>query len=134
VLEDAVAPPPGWNLPAALESALVKGPIKDEVRTAMNGVGAAVSAAAVVSARIPGKNGDFWVIHDEQATYRLTKSGVILVDLLRQTHGSAEERAAQPEYVNAQAYNTLKTAPYPQTLPFDLFTESSLAWHRSKRS
>ena len=39
---------------------------------------------------------------------------------LRQTLSTAEELAAAPEYVNSDAYNTLKTAKYAFKLSFDL--------------
>src|SRR5579859_725321 len=38
----------------------------------------------------------------------------------RQTTWSADELRASPEYVNTSAYNTLKSALYPITLPFNL--------------
>lgn len=40
---------------------------------------------------------------------------------LRQTHGTNEERAASPEYVNAAAYVLLKNGKAAFELPFDLF-------------
>ena len=46
---------------------------------------------------------------------------------LRQTHGTAEERAAAPEYVNADAYVLLAAGKAAFGLPFDLFHEETCA-------
>ena len=37
----------------------------------------------------------------------------------KQTTQSAAELRAAPEYVNGAAYDTLKAASYPHTLPYD---------------
>src|SRR5260370_18670846 len=70
-----------------------------------------------------------------------TDSGVLLIDLVNeilegtvapeaprtQTIGTVEELAANPQHVNEGAYdakspNTVASAIYPWTLPFDLWT------------
>ena len=43
----------------------------------------------------------------------------------RQSCGSAAELAANPEHPNPGAYDVLRTALYPWTLPFDLWTEET---------
>ena len=42
-----------------------------------------------------------------------------------QTTGTADELGANPEYLNAGAYNTLAKAIYPWSQPFDLWTEEA---------
>ncbi|MBN1561221.1 hypothetical protein JW998_13290 [candidate division KSB1 bacterium] len=42
---------------------------------------------------------------------------------VRQTNGTEEELIAHPEYLNVEAYNKLRKAIYPWTLPFDLWAE-----------
>ncbi len=65
---------------------------------------------------------DHWIIRDEFIVLRATGKGTgISVRLLPQTLLTSDEVTANPEYVNIQAYNVLKTAKRPFTLPFDLF-------------
>jgi hypothetical protein len=67
---------------------------------------------------------DLWVIHGESATYLLMKKSPashFYAKILRNTKSDAEQLRAYPQYVNPKAYNKLKTAQYPWTLPFDLF-------------
>ncbi|WP_321493453.1 neuraminidase-like domain-containing protein [uncultured Desulfobacter sp.] len=44
-------------------------------------------------------------------------------NVVPQTHDSAEEISANPEYLNPEAYNTLRKAIFPWSLPFDLWAE-----------
>jgi hypothetical protein len=48
----------------------------------------------------------------------------------RQTSGTAEERRANPVFVNNAAYNALKIAVFPHAMPFDLFTAEVRAFLR----
>jgi len=61
-------------------------------------------------------------LRDKKAVCKIINTGGnnYKVFRLRQTFSSAEELAAAPEYVNSDAYNTLKTAKYAFKLPFDL--------------
>ncbi|HQR35749.1 MAG TPA: neuraminidase-like domain-containing protein [Blastocatellia bacterium] len=43
----------------------------------------------------------------------------------RQTRGTAQERAANPQYLNSGAYQKLKQAVYPLSLPFNLDIEEA---------
>lgn len=60
-------------------------------------------------------------LRDEKAVCKLIDNGGgnWTVKLLHQTHGTAEELSAAPEYVNAAAYTTLAGSPYAFKLPFD---------------
>jgi hypothetical protein len=61
-------------------------------------------------------------LRDKQAVCKIVNTGGTNYQVyrLRQTLSSAEELAAAPEYVNADAYAALKGAAYAFTLPFDL--------------
>ena len=66
-----------------------------------------------------------WVTHGEDVTYLLKKKATpnFFAEILRNTKASAEELRAYPQYVNPKAYDTLRAAKYPLSLPFDLFAE-----------
>jgi hypothetical protein len=67
-----------------------------------------------------------WVVHTDDATYLLQKKPAFphfFAAILRNTKASADELRAYPQYVNPKAYETLRQARYPFTLPFDLFAE-----------
>jgi hypothetical protein len=69
---------------------------------------------------------DQWVIHGDNVTYLLKKkspSDNFFAEILRNTKASADELRAYPQYVNPKAYEKLREAKYPSTLPFDLFAE-----------
>ncbi|MDN3514337.1 MAG: neuraminidase-like domain-containing protein [Candidatus Brocadia sp.] len=64
-----------------------------------------------------------WVAHGDDVTYLLKKKGTpnFFAEILRNTKASAAELRAYPQYVNPKAYEKLRTAKYPLSLPFDLF-------------
>ncbi|MDB6008334.1 MAG: hypothetical protein JWL65_584, partial [Gammaproteobacteria bacterium] len=64
-----------------------------------------------------------WVVHGEAVTYLLKKKATpdFFAEILRNTKASAAELRAYPQYVNPKAYETLRAAKYPLSLPFDLF-------------
>ncbi|MDO8948376.1 MAG: neuraminidase-like domain-containing protein [Desulfocapsaceae bacterium] len=69
---------------------------------------------------------DRWVVHGDGATYLLKKeapSHHFFAKILRNTKASAAELRAYPQYLNPLAYDKLKNASYPMSLPFDLFAE-----------
>ena len=67
-----------------------------------------------------------WVVHGDDVTYLLKKkspSADFSAEILRNTKASTAELRAFPQYVNPKAYEKLREAKYPSTLPFDLFAE-----------
>src|SRR5581483_5261938 len=68
---------------------------------------------------------DLWVAHGDAVTYLLKKKGTpnFFAEILRNTHASAEELRAYPQYVNPKAYEKLRAQKYPLALLFDLFAE-----------
>ncbi|HEX2061367.1 MAG TPA: hypothetical protein VHK90_11550, partial [Thermoanaerobaculia bacterium] len=129
VLEDHVAPWKLFDLPLALEPQLVEGTASATLRNAFANAATnpvTLSNAAKVSAK---DDLDAWVVRDGDTGYRVAKTaGVLRVSLLRQTRGTAEELAANPEYVNEDAYAMLGTAKYPMALPFELASEEVRAY------
>lgn len=138
VLEDQVAPWQLFDLPLAIAASFVTGPMNATVQAAFLAAaspGVALSNDATISERFAA---GYWIIRDVPETYLVREVGPttgtsplparLSVSILRQTHNSAEELAANPEYVNAAAYVVLRAAKYPSALPFDLFTEEVRAY------
>lgn len=128
ILEDHVAPWKLFNLPLALVPDFVEGPPDANIVNAFATANPAVTLSS--SARVSAQDAsNSWVIHDTAETYRVQQqAGGLAVSILRQTHGTAEELSANPEYVNNDAYTALGAAVAPLALPFDLFTEEVRAY------
>ncbi|MGH9871288.1 MAG: neuraminidase-like domain-containing protein [Pyrinomonadaceae bacterium] len=76
--------------------------------------------------QVKASNPNPWVVHGDDVTYLLKKKSPSLnffAEILRNTKASAAELRAYPQYVNSKAYEKLRAAKYPLTLPFDLFAE-----------
>ena len=76
--------------------------------------------------QVTPSNPDRWVVHGNNVTYLLKKKAPLpnfFAEILRNTKASADELRAYPQYVNPKAYEKLRQAKYPMTLPFDLFAE-----------
>jgi hypothetical protein len=131
VLEDRVAPWLLFTLPLSIEPSLAVGPataLQTPFKTAATNA-VELSGDARIAAKDPAASPQWWIVRDTAATYLLAKTaGGFDVSLLRQTRGTAEELAAAPEYVNKEAYKTLRDAKRPLALPFDLFTEEVRAY------
>jgi hypothetical protein len=128
IMEDRVAPWKLFDLPLALAADFVEGPPDANVKNAFANAAPPVtlSDAARVSAQDQFNS---WVVHDVPQSYRVQQqAGSLAVSILRQTHGTEEELAANPEYVNGTAYTDLDQAVAPLALPFDLFTEEVRAY------
>lgn len=137
VLEDRVAPWHLFDLPLTLASSLIKGAVNQVVKDAFRNASPSVvlSDQATISKKFAA---GYWIIRDPSETYLIREVGPttsptplparLSVSILRQTHNSAEELAANPEYVNEAAYAVLRVQKYPFALPFDLFTEELRAY------
>lgn len=138
LMEDYIQPPI-VTLSASFLSKLVPGTIDAALLTeiasqfkaaSFPNVANLLTAAAEVSAQYSASryNGtadvteDHWMIRDSLVKLKATNTGSdVTVQLLHQTLLSSDEISANPEYVNIPAYNQLKTAQRPFTLPFDFF-------------
>jgi len=122
-LEDRIAQWKLFTLPLALVPDFVEGLADANIVNAFAAANPAVSlsSAAHISAKDKFNS---WVIHDTAETYRVQQTAAnLMVSILRQTHGTADELASNPEYVNADAYTAVSAAVSPLSLPFDLFSE-----------
>ena len=118
ILEDSVAPLVALDLNGAIEPDLVAGPAKPSVldELKLHNI-APFSDAQVYAADIRGH----WAVRDAHHAYTIFKNDAILSLLpTRQTHLSAAELRANPEYTNQDAYRKLKGEVFPLSLPFDL--------------
>ena len=68
----------------------------------------------------------WWDIDDLAFTYHIIEqdNALRVVSRSRQTRGNAKERAAIPQFINPETYESLRTEIYPWTLPFDLGWET----------
>ena len=120
ILEDYIAPPPAFvpfNLNPAREADLA-------ARTVTPALVAAFAPPLSAQATITIKRaGAWWTIDDLPFTYTVRKDAVQLrvFSRGRQTRGSAEELAANPQYQNTAAYAAVSARISPWRLPFDLW-------------
>ena len=125
LLEEAIAPDAGFTFTGAISAGKPSAALLAEIRTRFE-----VADTAVIYGNtptppaLPAPPVPPFLLRDPGLTLLITSAGPGAWTLrrLRQTHGSAAERAAAPEYVNATAYAAL-AAPGVKTafdLPFDL--------------
>ncbi len=122
LLEEAVAPDIGFTFNGNVASGTAPAPLLAAVRA----TGFEISDAAVVYG--PYATNRF-MLRDKTITIAVDGPGPNwTLRRLRQTHGSAEERAASPEYVNAAAYTIIAGGKAAFGLPFDLFHTETRAF------
>lgn len=127
ILEDAVWPDGGTDLPGIYISELVPGIIKPTVRAEMLKRGLPISADAQVIGR---DSRDYFTIRDSQNSYRIPGNlSVVRIQRTRQTHLTAAELRAYPEYTNVGCYTRLATeVVFPFNMPFSLWHIQSVAY------
>jgi peptidoglycan hydrolase-like protein with peptidoglycan-binding domain len=126
ILEEAIAPFVPFTLDASLEATLDARVVSNALRDAFTARNRTLSADAVIV--IAGVDGNSWFITDHAVLYAINQptSGVITVASVgRQTKGKPKELGANPEHVNAAAYERLRTAIFPWTLPLNLWWEEA---------
>ena len=72
-----------------------------------------------------------WSIEDISFSYAIRREDdgqLRVVSRGRQTRGTPQERAANPQYVNEEAYEELRKQVFPWRLPFDLWVEETRAY------
>jgi hypothetical protein len=132
VLENQIAPEyrlmmlsagAGATLPAVPSP--VSGPVRSEFFNFVKPDGQPLRVTLSDDAFVdsPGPTG-YWLLRDTAATYLIRpEGGAFGVVEVPQTLQSADELAAIPRYLNPLAYEKLRKAVYPLSLPFDLFNE-----------
>lgn len=119
ILEDVVAPPETVAVTNTIEADLTAGIIKSTVRNELIAKGLPIDTDAEVYTPDSRSN---WAIRDKQHSYKLFKTGATLNVLpTKQTHLTAAELLANPEYTNLKSYNKLAGQVYPFNLPFNLW-------------
>jgi hypothetical protein len=125
VLEDAVAPPPGFS-PFELDSNRI--PDLDQGRVSADlraGFGGNLSDRASIRVKRPG---EWWAVDDQSFSYSVHKQASGLPNVETRSRQTQPEQAADPQYINPQAYATLKEALFPWSLLFDQSLEESRAY------
>ncbi|KAG4440201.1 hypothetical protein IFR05_004346 [Cadophora sp. M221] len=85
-----------------------------------------LSEYATIDVVEPGK---YWVIDELGFSYFLNgETGGVHFTRGKQTRGPPADLAARPQYVNASAYELLQTSYCPNSLPFDLWSETARAY------
>ncbi|BAV06840.1 hypothetical protein SAMN05421788_102526 [Filimonas lacunae] len=126
ILEDIVSPLAPITLNAAIEADLAAGTIKTSVRNELAQKQLSIDSDALVYA--PDSR-NRWVIRDKQRSYQVFKQVTQLVLLpSKQTHLTAAELRANPEYTNSAAYDKLSKAVFPFGLPYNLGYVQSAAY------
>ncbi|KAF2012900.1 hypothetical protein BU24DRAFT_484769 [Aaosphaeria arxii CBS 175.79] len=122
VLEDAIRPPPKFKKVTLPDTAAVELNALNlqNIRALFTPPLTSFATATVVN------RGEWWEIDESAYTYsiQIEEKKIKAVWRSRQTKGSAAERAANPQYMNAGAYEVLRKQVYPWNLPFDLWTET----------
>nr|WP_281722005.1 neuraminidase-like domain-containing protein [Nitrosomonas nitrosa] len=122
LLEEAVAPDPGFDFNGAVAAGKASAGILAAIRAQGYEIGD--------NAQIYGPyTGSRFILRDKGITVAIDSPGPSWkLRRLRQTHGSPEERAASPEYLNTAAYTLLATGKAAFSLPFDLFHSETRAF------
>ena len=122
LLEEAVAPDPGFGF----NGAVAAGKASPAILAAIRAQGFDVGNATLIYGPYTGSR---FMLRDKGIAVAVDGPGPNWkLRRLRQTHGRPEERAASPEYVNAAAYAALVTGKAAFGLPFDLFHAETRAF------
>jgi hypothetical protein len=133
-LENAIIPFVAFvpfNLPAGVETDLNTRTLSLTLRNAFH---PPLSTEAVITVGGEGQlwnvAPDWWTIDETAFTYTIRKENGQLRVITRslQTKGSAAELAANPQYINANAYVVLGDVVYPWSLPFNLWAQEARAY------
>ena len=120
-LEEFVAPCvfSPFQIGVARESNLDNRTLSSDLRNAFS---PPLAARATITTK---RKGLWWTIDDLRFTYTIRKEGARLrvTQRGRQTSGPPEERAANPQYISAKAYEKLRGQVFPWHSPFDLWAE-----------
>lgn len=123
-LEDFIAKPPEFSyfdLTAALADDLDQSKVSKSIRDEFN---KNLCENATIEVEEAGKH---WRLHDCAYSYdiRIDKGKPCVKTRGRQTGSSRQELAANPQYMNPEAYNKLENRIFPLTLPFNLWDEEA---------
>lgn len=125
LLEEAVAPDPGFGF----NGVVAAGKASAGILAAIRAQGLEVGDDAIIYGPYDPPSNNRFMLRDKGITVAVDGPGPNWkLRRLRQTHGSAEERAASPEYVNTAAYAALAAGKAAFGLPLDLFHAETRAF------
>jgi 5-hydroxyisourate hydrolase-like protein (transthyretin family) len=123
ILEEAVAPDPGINFSGVLTDGTdaLKGKISNALLEKLTAAGLHITSEALIFETVSSTTKPHY-LRDKGLVCKIVNTGGsnYAVYPLRQTFGRAEELDAAPEYINVNAYDTLKNSSFAFNLPFDL--------------
>ncbi|HEY9259592.1 neuraminidase-like domain-containing protein, partial [Chitinophaga sp.] len=125
VLEDAVSPDLGILLDNTFTVDMVAGKISAHLLQGLTDNDVKnVTDEALLYPKYSAAGVDTYLLRDVKSTTKISAEGTgWRVRQLRQTHLSATELNAAPEYVNSDAYDTLSLSHISFGLPFDIYQE-----------
>ena len=126
ILEEAIAPFVPFAFTSAVEATLNSRVVSTALRDEFAEEGFTLSPNAVVT--VVGAEGNSWFISDHSLLYVIKKSGAGQIGVIaigRQTKGRQKELNANPEHLNAAAYERIRTAVFPWTLPLNLWWQET---------
>ncbi len=122
LLEDAVAPDLGFSF----NGVVTAGKASAEILTTVRAHGYEIDDDAMITGPYAGNR---FTLYARGITVTVEDQGHNwMLRRLRQTHGSPEERAASPEYLNTAAYSVLANSKAAFGLPFDLYYTETRAF------
>jgi hypothetical protein len=127
LLEEAIAPDTGMAFNGAIAIGAISQALFDLLKTKLP----VTLQATIYGGQVDASNNYLnYVLRDKNLVCKITSngSGSWIVKRLRQTHLSAAELAAAPEYLNEEAYKILQTSHYAFHLPFDLFHQEARSY------
>ena len=126
VLESAIAPFVPFEIPGAAQGELDARALTT-TRTLFANAGHPLTPEHAV---IIVEESESWLVTDHSLLYRLgMESGKLMVQAIGyQTSGTADELAANPQHVNAAAYQQLASAVHGWLLPLDMPIEETRVW------
>ncbi|RKG52238.1 hypothetical protein D7X30_34170 [Corallococcus sp. AB011P] len=126
LLENAVSPPPTFTLAASLQADLDNRTLSAAVRAAFSQNGVQLGANHLV---VVVQAASRWFITDHAQLWPIRKdtaTGLLQVGpVAYQCSGTSAELRATPQHRNEAAYDKLRAAVFPWTLPLDLAWEET---------
>ncbi|PTQ98229.1 virulence plasmid A protein [Mucilaginibacter yixingensis] len=127
VLEDAVAPEEGVLLDSTYTPDMVAGLITPHLLSGLTtNAFDRITASAILYPKYNEAGVDTFILRDAKSTTKIAAEGTgWRATRLKQTHLTADELNAAPEYVNDLAYQTLQSSNISFGLPFDLYQQEA---------
>lgn len=124
ILEEQVWPDQGLALDSTYTVDMVEGTITAHLFNQLASNNFNITASAIIYPSYQEGTVTTFMLRDAKCTIKISANGTgWTVKELKQTHLSAAELSACPEYINTNAYDTLQTSDISFSLPFDLYQQ-----------